>query len=126
MDKVIFDHDFKLEDWMIHEDGKLELIEREIMRFMKVKVVVKSNERTHHNRPHVHAFFDEKEYSIAIDSSYDLLAPNKEDKYYKFIVRSILRDSLIQECREAWNNNTNSNIKFDIVDGIYQSTYHSA
>lgn len=66
---------FKIEDWMIKDDGGLVLQEKEIKREKKVRICVNSKELTHHNRPHIHAYYEDKEYSIAIDENYDLLAP---------------------------------------------------
>ncbi len=123
-ENVITIQNFKIEDWMIKEDGGLFLQEKEIEREKQVKICVNSNELTHHNRPHVHAYYSDKEYSIAIDSSYDLLAPNKEDKFYRFIVKTMFNDDLIQKCRRAWNDNTDAKLKFvkngDLYSAVYQ------
>ena len=122
---LIYQHTFKIEDWMIRENGSLLLLEREIMREKQVKIYVNSKELTHHNRPHVHAFYGDKEYSIAIDSNPDLLAPDREDKFYRFIVKTMFRDELIQKCRQAWNDYTDSKMKFVKANNLYLPDYKS-
>ena len=114
---------FKIEDWMIKDDGGLVLQEKEIKREKKVRICVNSKELTHHNRPHIHAYYEDKEYSIAIDENYDLLAPAQEDKLYRFIIKTMFNDSLVQKYRHAWNENTDSKIKFVKNGCLYSSIY---
>ena len=123
MSTTVFCKNYQLDDGMIKEDGSLFLQEKEIKKEKQVKLWVESKEQTHHNRPHIHASFDDRVYSIAIDSSFDLLAPNKEDKYYRFIVKTIFNDTTIQKCREYWNKYTDSNMKFAVCNGSYSSKY---
>ena len=122
----IYQEKFYIQDWMIREDGSLILHEKKLAQYKEVKIVIKPNEDSSHNIPHIHAYYADKEYSIAIDDSYKLLAPSKEDKYYKFIKRTMFNDELIQIYRKAWNEDTNSLLKFDVQDDIYLSTYSSA
>lgn len=110
-EKILCSHIIKIEDWMIKEDGSLILLEKEIMREQKIKISIFSNEIVGHNRPHVHAFYNDKEYQISIDNKFEELN-NKEDKYCRYIIKKYCK-SMLQLFRKEWNN-IQSNYKFQV------------
>lgn len=116
--KIIFETKTKIEDWMIKEDGSLILLEKEIYRSQQIKIIIHTNEISSHNRPHVHAFFNDKKYQISIDNVYEELN-GKTDKYCKFIIKYCFKAQM-QNFRKEWNN-IKSSYKFMIdKEGIYQ------
>ncbi|MBR3482147.1 MAG: hypothetical protein IKH45_04605 [Neisseriaceae bacterium] len=105
-----------IDENQIDEDGNILFTKAEILREKQIRLWVNSKESSCHNIPHIHASCDEKEYSIAIDGTNKLLAPNIEDKYYRCIVKMFLNNtSVIQKCRNYWNNKTDSKLKFDTI-----------
>ena len=110
-EKIIFQHLMKIEDWMIKEDGSLILLEKEILREQNIKIIIHSNEITSHNRPHIHAFYNDKEYQISIDDKIEELNDN-EDKYCRLIIKLCFKTN-IQNFRKEWNN-IMSNYKFKV------------
>ena len=113
MDKIIiFSQTWHLKDPQIREDGSLRLFEEKIIEEKQVVLWVNSGESGCHHIPHVHASFSDKEYSISIDGQNRLLAPDKEDKYYRFIVKNYFNEDNLQLFRSYWNNKTDAKIKF--------------
>ena len=123
MKEIIVKDLLSIDEKIIREDGSLRLTEAKILSKNQVTIWVNSGEAGCHNIPHVHASFSNKEYSIAIDGTNKLLAPNKEDKFYRFIVKCYFK-TFLQRSRDYWNNKTDSRMKFDInSDGVYLSSY---
>ncbi len=120
---IIFQRTFNLKDESIREDGSLRLCEEKILTEKQVTIWVNSRESSCHNRPHVHASYADRKYSIAIDGTNDLLAPDKEDKFYRFILKCFFQEKNIQKFREYWNNKADSKMKFDVRDNVYLSSY---
>ena len=108
--RVIYEWKTKMEDNDIFEDGSLRLNEKSIRFEQKIKLVIHSNEQSSHNLPHVHAFYNSREYVITIDDDFKLLKPEEEDKYIKYIRKAFLIPH-VQKCREYWNE-TNAIYKF--------------
>lgn len=108
--KTIIDEKVQLEDWMIKDDGSIILLEKTILKQQNIKIYLHSNEISNHNRPHVHACFNDKEYVISIDDDIDLLEPKKSDKYSRYLIKTYF-DSYLQIFRKEWNSIC-SNYKF--------------
>lgn len=119
-EKIFFQKTLYLYDNMILDNGQISktLNEETIKISQNIKFVIHSNEMTGHNRPHIHAYFNNKEYVITIDDSIELLHPAKEDKYFKLIKNNYLIENL-QIARMIWNT-IYSNYKFKVdKDGKY-------
>ena len=122
---IIIQITFNLKDESIREDGSLRLCEEKILTEKQVTIWVNSSESSCHNRPHVHASYADRKYSIAIDGTNDLLAPDKEDKFYRFIVKGFFKNNNMQLFREHWNNKTDSKMKFNVdQNGNYLPSYY--
>ncbi len=120
---IIVNKNEKIEDDLINEDGSIILLEKEIFRTKNIKICVKSKELTHHNRPHAHAYYGEKEYSIAIDSKIEVLGNTSDDKYSRFLIKNYFTEEILQKAREFWNKYTDSNMKFKKNNKFYLSDY---
>ena len=114
-----------IDENQIDEDGNILFTKAEILREKQIRLWVNSKESSCHNIPHIHASYAENKYSIAIDGTNKLLAPNVEDKYYRCIVKNFLNNtSVIQKCRNYWNNKTDSKLKFDIDSSQNEKTIY--
>lgn len=113
---ILFEGVLKIEDEMINEDGSFILREEEIYRDKKVKISVNPNEFCKHNRPHVHAKYETKEYVISIDNSIEELT-RKNDKYSRMLIKQyVSTNENIQKFRKAWNEKVKSLLMFKIEE----------
>lgn len=110
-DIVIYNKNVRIEDFNIKQDGSFTLTFVTVEREKNIKIVINSDENTNHHRPHVHAFYDQKQYQISIDDNIEELNGNC-DKFCRYIIKNHLKNCL-QKCREKWNS-INSSYKFDI------------
>ena len=61
MDEIkIFEEVVNIEDDMILLNGSIILLEKAILKTKNIKICVRTQEATNHNRPHVHAYYGEK------------------------------------------------------------------
>lgn len=110
LNKPILLHESKhhIEDWMVKEDGSLILQEGVLAHEKSIKIQVNSNEFNGHHRPHVHAWYQDKEYVISIDNSIEVLSEN-EDRFSKMLVKMYFkRDEWMQIFRKGWNEKVQS------------------
>lgn len=85
-------------------DGHRSLEEELIKRDGKIKIFVRSKEKSCHHTPHIHAdYAGDKNYcSMSIEKGYPVLACKKLKEYRITEIRAAL-DGCIKECRLAWN-----------------------
>ena len=98
---------------MILDNGSLILLEKTIIAEQNIKIYIHSNEKSKHNRPHVHASYNEREYVISIDNTIEVIEP-KEDKFSRYLIKTYFRSHL-QYFRKEWNSICSS-YKFSIND----------
>ena len=125
MDEIkIFEEVVNIEDDMILLNGSIILLEKAILKTKNIKICVRTQEATNHNRPHVHVYYGEKSYLISIDSKCELLGNVKEDKFYRYLVKNFFSENNLQQYRKGWNEYSNSCMKFIKGDnGLYSSDY---
>ena len=96
------------------DNGSQLLTEKDVKRTDKITLYVHSDEQTHHNVPHVHVKYGgDKNYCSISLVDFAVLAP-KNYKSAKVNEAIELLKQVIDKARFAWNNNTNSIIKFQI------------
>jgi len=95
--------------------------EREIARKDKFIILIHSNEKCKHHIPHVHVKYEKIHYCVISLVDLSQIEPIQKQNAISRQAVEFIKPNL-QKAREEWNRCSNL-LKFDSIDGIYQSTY---
>ena len=96
------------------------LNEKVEFRNFNYKIIIRTDEMSSHNRPHVHVdLTDGSSASISIDDSYTILDKSGKAKEKDYAKAIACIKTNIQKLRRDWNNIASAKYKFKNVDGIF-------